>query len=170
MVAFNPEAVRERIREAIVVSEFYAAPARPGADASGHREPVPMVELIIDAEQRLGVPFPPWLREIYESCNGFATHTGDPVLYRLQGDEGVTELNLFLREEPWHPSWISRAIVFGHVDGSLSTTTHTVALDGVLVEWCYGDGEEVRRISADLFAVWQRMQARWDAALAEEAG
>jgi hypothetical protein len=158
----DPDAVRDRIREAINVTKFYPAPPRPLFDARGHRELVPMGELITDAEQRLGVPFPPWLRAVYECCNGFATYTGECILYPLHGSEGVTEFNLFLREQEWRPSWIGRAIVFGYVGGSGSLTTHTVALDGELVEWCYNHGDDVERTSPDLFAVWRRVQSDWD--------
>jgi hypothetical protein len=52
--------------------------------------------------------------------------------------------------------------VFGYLGGSGSITTHTVALDGKLVEWCYGDGEEYTEVDGDLFAVWRRLQAEWD--------
>jgi hypothetical protein len=162
------ERVREQICDAIVVKEFYAAPLRPLFDAAGRRESVPLTELIADAEQRLGVPFPPWLRTIYESCNGFATHTGECILYPLHGSEGTTEFTLFLREMEWQPSWMSRAIVFGYVGGSGSITTHTVALDGELVEWTYQDGEEVQRPDGDLFVVWRRIQALWDSVLNNE--
>lgn len=48
------------------------------------------------------------------------------------------------------------------------TWAERVALDGALVEWCYNEGESVRRISPDLFAVWQRIQSDWEAAGAEE--
>lgn len=147
--------IRELIREAIVVTTFYPAPKRRGTA-------VPLTELIEDAERRLGVAFPSWLRPVYEACNGFATHTDECVLYPLHGPEGVTEFNLFLRESEWAPSWISRAIVFGYVGGSGSITTHTVALDDRLVEWCYNEGEGVRRTDGDLFAVWRRVRAEWD--------
>lgn len=168
MAAPDLHAMRDRICEAIAVKQFYDAPPRPLFDASGRRELVPMTDLIADSEQRLGVPFPPWLRAVYECCNGFATDTGECVLYPLHGSEGVTEFNLFLREQEWQPSWISRAIVFGYVGGGGSLTTHTVALDGELVEWCYNEGESVRRISPDLFAVWRRIQADGEAVGATE--
>ena len=110
--------VREQICDAIVVTEFYPPPLRPLLAADGTRERVPSAELIDDAERRLGVALPTWLRRIYESCNGFATHTGECILYPFHGPSGVTEFTLFLREMEWQPSWISRAIVFGYVGGA----------------------------------------------------
>lgn len=156
MAVSEAESVRTLIRESITVTEFYDAPG-------------PMPGLIADAQQRLGVAFPQWLRFIYEACNGFATHTGECILYPLHGYDGVTEFNLFLRGEKWQPSWISRAIVFGYTGGSGSITTHTVALDGELVEWCYNDGEQVRP-REDLFVVWKRVEADWNAVIREMDG
>jgi hypothetical protein len=167
MTSPTAEGMRAKIREAIVVEQFYEPPARAPFGADGSRSLVPMTELIADAERRLGVPFPPWLREVYECCNGFATHTGECILYPIHGSEGVTEFNLFLREMEWAPSWLPRAIVFGYTGGSGSITTHTVARDGELVEWTYIDGENVHRPSGDLFAVWRRVQAEWAAVIAE---
>jgi hypothetical protein len=71
--------------------------------------------------------------------------------------------SLFLREQGWSPPWLTRAIVFGFVGGSGSLTTHTVALDGRLVEWRYLDGDRFTVPEGDLFDLWGRIQASWDA-------
>ena len=154
--------IRAKIRKAITVTDFNPAPLRPLFEPDGRRLRVPMAELIADVERKLGVPMPPWLRKVYLSCNGFLGPYGECILYPLHGSEGVTEFNLFLREMEWAPAWIALAIVFGYVGGSGSLTTHTVALDGELVEWTYLDGEKVERPAGDLFAVWRGIQAQWD--------
>ena len=170
MTSPESDSIRDRIREAIDVTKFYEPPLRPLFDAEGRRPAIPMSELIADTERRLGVAFPPWLLPIYECCNGFAGPSGECVLYALHGSGGVTEFNLFLREMEWSPAWMPRAIVFGRFGGSGSLTTHTVALDGELVEWTYADGATVERPDGDLFAVWRRIQARWDEVIDELHG
>jgi hypothetical protein len=121
-----------------------------------------MPELIAAVEQKLAVAMPPWLREVYLSCNGFLGPAGVCCLYRLDGPEGVGDFTLFLREQDWAPPWLQRAIVFGYIGGSGSTTSHTVALDGRLIEWCYGDGDQYRALNGGLFALWRQIQAQWD--------
>ena len=100
----TPEAekFRAEVRRAIAVTEFHEPP--PG---------IPMAESIADTEARLGVPMPPWLRQVYECCNGFSGPTGVAMMYPLDGYEGVGEFNLFLRGLEWAPTWLDRAIVFG---------------------------------------------------------
>src|SRR5262245_59787302 len=137
MSSSEVERVRDLIREAIVVTQFYDPPPQPLLGPDGKHPVVPLAELIVDAESRLGVAFPPWLRQVYESCNGFAGPFDECILYPLDTPEGVTEFTLFLREQKWAPPWMARAIVFGFVGGTGSLTTHTVALDGELVEWRY---------------------------------
>jgi hypothetical protein len=159
-----PEAdpVLAQIRAVIAVTAFHPPPLRPLFEPDGRRLAVPLTELVEDTERRLGVAMPPWLRAIYHSCNGFAGPYGVGILYHL-GSEGAADFTLFLREQPWSPPWLKRAIVFGYVGGSGSTTTHSVALDGKLVEWCYGDGAKFTVPEGDLFDLWRRIQASWDA-------
>src|SRR5262249_53754823 len=134
--------VRARIRQAISVTEFLPPPLRPVFEPDGQRLRVPMAELIADAERKLGVAMPPWLREVYLGCNGFLGPSGECFLYPLDGNQGVGDFPLFLREQAWSPPWLKRAIVFGYVRGTVSLTTHSVALDGQLIEWRYLDGEK----------------------------
>ena len=121
-----------------------------------------MIELIEDLEQRLNVPMPEWLRTIYLHCNGFSGPFNEGILYPPDGEGGVRDFTLFLREQDYSPSWIQRAIVFGYVAGSGSITTHSAALDGKLIEWCYADGEKYRALDGDLFNLWERIQSNWD--------
>jgi hypothetical protein len=118
-------------------------------------------ELIAEVERGLGVPFPAWLRDIYCACNGFCGPTGVVYLYRLDGSEGVLEFTLFLRGE-WALPWLERAIVFSDNGLGGSITTHWVALDGQLIEWCYGHGGDYTVLDYDLFEVWRREQEFWD--------
>src|SRR5262245_26287648 len=159
----EPNPLLAKIREAIVVTKFIDPPPRPLFDADGRRQSIPMDELIAETEWKLGVPMPPWLRTIYQNCNGFTGPYGEGILYRLDGDgdEGVAGFTLFLREMDWAPPWISRAIVFGYLGGSGSITTHSVALAGKLVEWCYGDGDQYREVGGELFDMGRRVQAAW---------
>jgi hypothetical protein len=125
--------------------------------------PAPSLKLIEEVERRLGVPFPEWVRGVYRSCNGFCGPTGVRYLYPLDGRDGVLELTLFLRNEDWSPPWLKRAIVFGDNGVGGSITTHWLALDGKLIQWCYGDGTDFSILNCDLFALWSREQALWDA-------
>ncbi len=154
--------VLARIREVITVKKFCLPPLRPLFEPDGQRLRIPLAELIADVERKLGVPLPSWLREVYLSCNGFFGPTGECYLYPLDGSEGVGDFNLFLREQDWAPPWLERAIVFGSIGGSGSTTTHTLVLDGQLCEWCYGDGERFRVLQGGLLKLWQQIQAKWD--------
>ncbi len=146
----EPDPMRARIREAIRVEQFYPPPSRP------------LPEAIADTERKLGVPMPPWLREVYLCCNGFSGPTDECYLYPLEGGKSVANFTLFLRGEEWAPAWLNRAIVFGYTGGSGSGTTHAVALDGRLIEWCYGDGDQFTVLDGGLFALWRRIQAEWD--------
>jgi hypothetical protein len=156
----NP--VLAKIRAAVTVSDCNPAPLRPLFEPDGRHLRVPLTELIAGVERKLGVPMPPWLREVYLACNGFLGPAGVCLLYPLDGREGVGDFTLFLREQDWAPPWLKRAIVFGYIGGSGSTTTHTVALDGLLIEWCYGDGEKFTVLEGGLFELWRRIQVRWD--------
>jgi hypothetical protein len=162
MAAFEPDSVLAKIREVITVTDFNPSPLRPLYEPNGQRLRVPMTELIAEVERRLGVPMPPWLRKVYLHCNGFLGPTRECILYPLDGTEGVGEFTLFLREQDWSPPWLERAIVFGYIGGSGSTTAHSAALDGQLIEWCYGDGEVFTALQGGLFDLWRRIQARWD--------
>jgi hypothetical protein len=154
--------VLANIRRVIRVKKFYPPPLRPLFEPDGRRLQIPMPELIADVERQLNVPMPPWLREVYLSCNGFSGPTDECYLYPLHGREGVGEFTLFLREQEWAPAWLECAIVFGYIGGSGSTTAHTVALDGQLIEWCYGDGERYTVLEGGLLDLWGKIQARWD--------
>jgi hypothetical protein len=160
-----PEAdpVLAKIREVITVTKVNPAPWRPLFEPDGRQLRVPMTELIAEVERKLGVPMPPWLREVYLSCNGFLGPYGECYLYPLDGREGVGDFTLFLREEDWSPPWLNRAIVFGYIGGSGSTTAHSVALDGRLIEWCIGDGDKFTALEGGLLELWRQIQARWDA-------
>jgi hypothetical protein len=162
-----PEAdpTRARIRQAITVTDFNPAPLRPLFEPDGRRLRVPMPELIAAVERKLAVGFPPWLREVYLCCNGFLGPSGECVLYPLDGSEGVGDFTLFLRGQAWSPPWLKRAVVFGHIRGDGSLTTHSVALDGQLAEWCYLHGDRFTVLAGSLFELWRQIQADWEEAV-----
>ena len=114
------------------------------------------------AEARLGVPFPAWLRELYLACDGFVGPTGWHYLSRLGGRDGLVEFNEFLRLEAWAPPWLARVIVFASDTSSGTLTTHFAALDGDLIEWCLGDGDEYTKFDGTVFDLYRREQSRWD--------
>jgi len=145
----EPDPVLSKIRAVIEVTACNPAASRELIDD--------------DVEWRLAAPFPGWLRTVYRSCNGFCGPTGVRYLYPLDGRDGVLELNLFLRDEDWAPPWLNRAIVFSDNGAGGSITTHWVALDGALIQWCYGDGADFTVLDCDLFELWRREQERWDA-------
>jgi hypothetical protein len=165
MAVKESDPVLAKIRKAIRVTDLNPAPLRPLFEPDGRQLRVPMAELIERVEQKLGVSMPPWLREVYLSCNGFLGPYRECILYPLDGSEGVEEFTQFLRDENWAPPWLNRAIVFGYTGGSDSTTAHSVVLDGQLVEWCYADGAKFSVVEGDLFDLWRRLQAEWDRAI-----
>jgi hypothetical protein len=120
-------------------------------------------------EQELGVRFPPWLRQIYAAADGFLGPTEVRYLYPLLPTNGVLDFTRFLRADWRDAVWLQRAIVFAENGLGGSLTTHWAALDGQLIEWCYGDGAEYRVLDVDIFAVWAREQLKYDAAEAELA-
>src|SRR5687767_14248689 len=91
MNSSQPDPVLARIKEVMVVDEFYPAPLRPLFEPDGRRLRVPMADLIEQTERGLGVPFPDWLRAVYLSCNGLR---GTCALLSLDGVSGVLEFNL----------------------------------------------------------------------------
>jgi hypothetical protein len=103
MVELNDDPIRARIKAAITVEAFYEAPLRPLFEPDGSRLRVAMTTLIEQTERGLGVPFPEWLRTIYLHCNGFSGPIGSCSLFRLDGDDGVLQFNLFLRKQEWAP-------------------------------------------------------------------
>ncbi|HUO07497.1 MAG TPA: SMI1/KNR4 family protein [Phycisphaerae bacterium] len=118
-------------------------------------------ELIAEVEQGLSVAFPNWLREIYLTCDGFTGPTGVRYVWPLNGDQGVLRCNHFLRED-WQCDWLRRAIIFSDNGLGGSITVHWGALDGRLIEWCYGDADEYKILDLSLFDLWAREQAIWD--------
>jgi hypothetical protein len=144
----GPDQVRQRLRDVMRVETFYAP-----ADASA----------IAAAETSVGVAFPQWLRTLYLACNGFRGPTQWEYLLPLDGREGLVEFTQFLRAEEWAPPWLTRAVVFGSDTGSLSCTTHFVALDGELVTWMLGDGDEFIKFEGTVYDLYRREQAGWDA-------
>ncbi len=139
--------VREALANAMRIESF-GPPAEPAA--------------IAGAEDRLGVPFPPWLHELYLACDGFLGPTAWPYLLPLSGSDGVTEFTEFLRGEDWAPTWLNRAVVFGSNVGSGTGTVNYCALDGELIEWCLGDGAEFTRFEGTVYELYSREQACWD--------
>ena len=142
-----PDRVRQRLLDVMRVETFY-----PPADASA----------IAAAETRVGVVFPQWLRNLYLACNGFRGPTQWEYLLPLEGCEGLVEFTQFLRAEEWAPPWLARAVVFGSDTGSLSLTTHFVALDGALVTWTFGDGPVFVEFDGTVYDLYRREQALWD--------
>ena len=149
MLVPDPDSVLSKIRAVIEVTAVNPAASR---------------ELIDDAERRLDVAFPEWLRAIYRSCNGFCGPTGVRYLYPLEGRDGVVEFTLLLRDAEWSPPWLNRAIVFSDNGAGGTITTHWAVLDGNLIEWCYGDGAEFTVLECDLLGLWRRDQCLWNAA------
>jgi hypothetical protein len=160
--------VLAKISERIAVEEFHLPPLRPLFEPDGRRLRVPMAELIERTEQRLGVPFPDWLRAVYLHCNGFSGPIGVCSLFRLDGEDGILEFNLFLRSREWAPSWFPRAILFMDRRVSWSINTHWAALDGKLIEWEPQEGEKYTELRCDLFALWEREQRQMDRLVAED--
>jgi len=131
--------------------------------------PPPGIAALEETERALGVPFPGWLRDVYLACNGFEGPAGVRYLWPLEGREGVLLFTKFLRSEDWSPSWLDRAIIFGDNGVGGSITTHWAALDGKLIEWCYGDGAAYSVLDCGLLGLWKREQDKWDAVRAREA-
>ena len=145
-MSFAEQSILNRIRSAMPDASF---------------DPPATSAMIDAAEGALGVPLPDWLREIYLACNGFRGPTDVRYLYPLDGREGVAEFTFFLRTE-WSLPWLSRAIVFSDNGVGGTCTVHWAALDGMLIEWCYGDGEEYTVVDGDLYDVLSREQVMWD--------
>jgi hypothetical protein len=122
---------------------------------------------IDDVGRELGVQFPSWLRHIYLATDGFLGPTGVRYLYRLGGSDGVLNFNRFLRQEWNEATWLSKAIIFAENGVGGTLTVHWAALDGQLIEWCYGDGSEYQVLDCDIFTVWAREQKNWDGLEAE---
>jgi hypothetical protein len=123
----------------------------------------PAPEALIDSVERgLGVNFPNWLKEIYLACDGFTGPTGVGYLHQLDGQNGVLEFTQFLREEPWWPDWLDRAIIFSDNGLGGSITVHWGVLDGQLIEWCYGDADNYIVLDLDIYQLWAREQKHWD--------
>jgi hypothetical protein len=125
------------------------------------------VTVLEETERQLGVVFPNWLRAFYLSCNGFRGPTGVSYLYALDGREGVLEFTKFVREE-WGLPWLQRAIIFSDNGLGGSITIHWAALDGKLIEWCYGDDGEYKVLEFDLLALWAREQRMWNTLSTEQ--
>jgi hypothetical protein len=121
-----------------------------------------------ETERQLGVTFPDWLRIQYLSCNGFTGPAGVRYLYPLDGSDGVLSFTRFVRHE-WGLPWLQRAIIFSDNGLGGSTTVHWAALDGRLIEWCYGDEGEYTVLDFDLLELWAREQQKWNA-IDEEQG
>src|SRR5437879_5832438 len=112
MVVPAGDPVRAKIKAVTIIEAFHEAPLRPLFEPDGSRRRVPMTTLIEQTERGLGVPFPEWLRTVYLHCNGFSGPIGSCSLFRLDGDDGVLEFNLFLRDQEWAPSWFKRGLLF----------------------------------------------------------
>lgn len=147
MAAIEQESVLREIRDSIEVQVCH-----PPADET----------LIAATERELGVELPPWLKSIYQCCDGFRGPTGVRYLYPLAGLEGVQGVTSRMRNEEWSPRWLKNAIVFGDngIGGTLAV--HWLALNGDLVEWCLGDGEVYSILDGDLFDLWRREQQLWN--------
>jgi hypothetical protein len=154
--------IRAKIAAVIPVEAFHEAPLRPLFEPDGSRPRVPMATWIEQAERGLGVPFPEWLRTIYLHCNGFSGPIGSCSLFRLDGDGGVLEFNLFLRQQEWAPSWFQRGILFMNRRVSWTIDTHWGALDDKLIEWHAQENEQYTVLDCDLFALWGREHERGD--------
>ena len=128
-------------------------------NVTAHEPPLD-ISILEETERRLGVAFPDWLRVFYLSCNGFKGPTGVRYLYPLDGRDGVLCFTEFVREE-WGLDWLQRAIIFSDNGLGGSVTVHWCALDGKLIEWCYGDEGEYTVLDLDLLTLWAREQKNW---------
>jgi hypothetical protein len=81
----------------------------------------------------------------------------------LGGSDGVLGFNHFLRQEWTEAAWLKKAIIFADNGVGGTLTVHWAALNGQLIEWCYGDGAEYQVLDVDIFSVWAREQSKWDA-------
>lgn len=117
---------------------------------------------IDEAGRVLGVPFPPWLRDLYLLSDGFTGPTGVRYLYPLLGRDGAVGTTLFLRNESWAPEWVQRSIIFADNGMGGSITTHWGALDDSIVEWCFGDGADFTERGHDYASVLAAEQRTWD--------
>jgi hypothetical protein len=113
-------------------------------------------------EARLGVAFPSWLRTLYLTCDGFTGPTDWQYLFPLAGHLGVIGYTEWLRREEWGPAWLSRAFVFGQTCSGGTGSTFFAVLDGLMIEWCLGDGAEFTQFSGSFFDLLRREQATWD--------
>jgi hypothetical protein len=163
----GPDPILARIKAVTPVEAFHQAPLRPLFEPDGSRLRVPMTTLIEQTERGLGSPFPEWLRTVYLHCNGFRGPVGRCSLFRLDGDDGVLEFNLFLRTQEWAPSWLGRGMLFMDQRVSWTLNTHWAVLDGKLIEWHPQEYEKYTVLDCDLFELWRREQERHDALDAE---
>lgn len=113
---------------------------------------------IAEVSTELQVPFPKWLSDAYLACNGFRGPTSVSYLWPLVGEGSVISYNHFFRGEDYFPQWLHRAIMFGD-DGVGGTYG---ALDGRLIYWYAGDGDDYKVLEPDLLVLWRRKQAMWD--------
>lgn len=111
------------------------------------------------AEDRLGHPLPPILRDLYLQFDGFAGPTNAAFFYPLLvpssfSQAALVEHTLFLRSESYFPKFLHRAVAFGDYGIGPSWV---IALDTPdrIIEWDAEWGDDCEILEGSLFDIWK---------------
>ena len=113
-------------------------------------------DALLRAEQALGEPVPPILRELYLAFDGFNGPTNSRFFWPLFGKNGLVEFNAFLRsgDEFPHP-FVSSCIFFGD-EGVGPLWGIKSGLPDSIIMWDAEWGDDFEIVGSNPLDVWTR--------------
>lgn len=114
------------------------------------------------AEQALGEPLPPVLRELYLAFDGFRGPTEAGFFWPLFATEGFVEMNLFYRGDDLFPQeLVTRCMFFGEGGGGPQWGIK-LDLPGKVIKWNASWGTDFEIVGDAPLDVWQQEKELYD--------
>ncbi len=114
------------------------------------------------AEDALGEPLPPGLRELYLAFDGFRGSTNASFFWPLFGSEGLVEMNQFYRGDDLFPqTLVSQCLFFGD-NGCGPQWGFKRDMLGAIIKWDAGWGADFEIAGESPFDVWRAEKQFYD--------
>lgn len=135
----NPSTVRDAFRE------------------YGFGQPASL-ELLANAEAKLGHRLPPVLRNYFLAFNGFKGPTDSDFFYTV---DHLVEMTLFFRSEDYFPKFLHGAVALGD-DGTGPCWLIRLDQPDTIIEWDAEWGDDFEVLQGSLVEIWLARKAVYD--------
>jgi hypothetical protein len=116
------------------------------------------LELLANAEAKLGHRLPPVLRNYFLAFNGFKGPTGSDFFYTI---DHLVEMTLFFRSEDYLPKFLHGAVALGD-DGTGPCWLIRLDRPDTIIEWDAEWGDDFEVLQGSLVEIWLARKAVYD--------